>query len=47
LRDKYKAELNTVIPHIVAFFKIALDMLKLMRWIVAASLLWETLCGAN
>lgn len=42
LRDKYKIELNTVIPHIVAFLKIALDMLKLMQWIVAASLLWET-----
>lgn len=41
LRDKYRIELNIVIPDIAVFLKIALDMLKLRQWIVTASLLWE------
>lgn len=40
LRDKYRIELNIVIPDIAAFLKIALDTLKLRQWIVTASLLW-------
>lgn len=47
LRDKYRIELNIVIPDIAAFLKIALDTLKLRQWIVTASLLCPQALGTE